>query len=198
MTTNDAIAPGGQESNRATRSSRHTGSPYADIPTAALGVGALFGIGAFVIAAIFMGLDYFSVRDVSTEHAVVVAVGPSGTKETCGPKALWPDTPGERTTYRSADPPPGLPAEFTWSHCPGLGDELGAEVIVRRAGTTEDDVYVDPIESAGQWLGMAAIVGVATFVIAGLLAGIRETWGAYRTLRKIRVRHLDADEEDTR
>ena len=193
MATNDTVATGDQEPSGTTRSSRHSGSPYAGVPTAALAVGALFGVGALVIAAIFVGLDYFSVRDATTEHAVVVSDGPSGTKETCG-RAVRPLTRGERTTYRSTDPPPGLPAEFSETHCPGAGEEPGTEVTVRRAGPGEDDVYVDPIESVWQWLGMTAIAGVATFVIGALAAGIWETWSAYRSVRRIRRRHLYADE----
>lgn len=61
----------------------------------ALIAGAVSGVGAFVVSAVFMGLDYFSVREVPPEHAVVVSVGPSGTEETCGPKAIFPNTPGE-------------------------------------------------------------------------------------------------------
>jgi hypothetical protein len=136
----------------------------------------------------FMGLDYFSVRDATTEHVVVVSVAPSGTKETCGAKALSPDTPGERTTYRSPDPPPGLPAEFTNTHCPNDGYEPGMVVPVRRTGPGEDDVHVEPIESPGQWLGMAATVGVATFIISALVAGAKEWWSARRSVRSIRRR----------
>lgn len=93
-------------------SSRHEEHPYRGLASAALAVGALFGLAAFAVAAVFMGLDYFSVRGTPTEHALVVSVGPSGTKEICGPRSLSSDTAGERTTYRSTNPPVGLPAEF--------------------------------------------------------------------------------------
>src|SRR5689334_19970715 len=94
------------------RSSRHQQSPYRGLVSSSLVTGLIFGLCAFAIAAVFMGIDYFSVRGRPTEHVVVVSVAPSGTRELCGPRAITPDTPGERTTYRSTDPPAGLPSEF--------------------------------------------------------------------------------------
>lgn len=184
----DTTPAGWTPSPPPTRSSRHSGGPYAEVPVAALVVGALWGVGVLLVAAFFLGLDYFAVRGATTEHAVVVSVAPSGTKETCGVKALFPDTPGERTTYRSSDPPRGLPAEFTQTHCPDDGDELGARVLVRRTGTGEDDVYVEPIESAAEWLGASGLAGVAAFVIAAVLGGAKEAWSAHRSVRRIRRR----------
>lgn len=172
----------------ASRSSRHEGSPYRGLLTAALAYGALFGLGAFCVAALFMGIDYFSVRHVPTERAAVLSVAPSGTKETCGYRALRPDTPGERTTYRSSNPPTGLPAEFSVNHCPDWDDTPGEVVTVRRAGISQDDIYLDPIESAGQWLGMAGVVGAATALIVAPAAGAKEAWGVHRAARNIRRR----------
>jgi hypothetical protein len=154
----------------------------------AAGVGLLFGLGAFAVAAVFMGIDYLAVRDHPTEHAVVVSVAPSGTQETCG-RALTPNTPGERTTYRSSDPPPGLPAEFSVTHCPDWDDHPGDAVTVRRTGTGQDDVYVEPIESVSQWLGTAAAVGVATAVIAAVVAVVKEAWSVHRSTRRRRAWH---------
>lgn len=151
-------------------------------------MGLLFGLAAFALAAVFMGIDYFSVRDTPTERAVVVSVEPSGTKETCGYRALTPDTPGERTTYRSTDPQAGLPEQFALNHCPDWDDKLGDVVTVRRTGTAQDDIYIDPIESSGQWIGMAGIVGIATTLIATVLAAFKEVWGVRRSQRRIRWR----------
>ena len=72
------------------RASRHRGNLYAAIPAAARAAGLLFGAGAFLLLGILMGLDYSSVRGVPTERAVVVSVGPSGTHELCGYRALIP------------------------------------------------------------------------------------------------------------
>lgn len=166
---------------------RHSGSPYAGLAPAAGAAAVLFGLGAFAIAAVFMGLDYFAVRGHPTEHAVVVSVEPSGTKEVCG-RSLTAATPGERTTYRSQDAPTGLPVEFAVNHCPGQDDRPGDLVTVRRTGTGQDDVYVEPIESAGQWLGMSSIVGLVTAVLAGAGVGLKESWDAYRGQRR-RARH---------
>lgn len=170
------------------RSARRDDRPYRGLVTACLVMGLLFGMGAFVVAAAFMGSDYFAVRDNPTEHAVVISQGPSGTRETCGPRALLPNTPGEQTTYRSSDPPAGLPAEFRINHCPDWDDHPGDIVEVRRTGLGQDDIYIDPIQSAGQWLGMAGIVGVATTVIVAVLAWLKEGWGVYRAQRRIRRR----------
>ena len=153
-----------------------------------MAAGVLFGLGVFVVAAVFMGFDYVAVRDKPTEHAVVISQGPSGTRETCGPRALSPDTPGEQTTYRSADPPDGLPAEFRINHCPDWDDHPGDVVEVRRTGLTQDDIYIDPIQSAGQWLGMAGIAGAATTVIVAVLTFVKEAWGIHRAQRRIRRR----------
>lgn len=171
-----------------TRGSRHASTPYEGMPTAAAVLGLVFGVGAFVVAAVFMGIDYFSVRGAPTERAVVVSVGPSGTEETCGPRAVFPDTPGERTTYRSLNPPERLPEEFSVNHCPDLGDSPGMVVRVRRTGVGEDDIYLDPIESSGQWLGMAGVVGAAAAVIAAVIGAIKETWRVHRTQRRLRRR----------
>lgn len=149
-------------------------------------MGLLFGAVAFAIAAVFMGIDFFSVRHAPTERAVVVSVGPSGTMELCGYRALSPDTPGERTTYRSADPPAGLPQEFSVNHCPDWDDSPGDVVSVRRTGTSQDDIYLEPIESAGQWLGMAGVVGLATTAIAAVLVGAKEAWGVRTAQRRAR------------
>lgn len=172
------------------RSARHEGSPYRGLASASIAMGLLFGVAAFAIAAVFMGIDYFAVRGKPTEHAVVIAVGPSGTQEVCGPRAISPDTPGERTTYRSTDPPAGLPREFAVNHCPDAGDRQGDVVAVRRTGTGtgQDDVYLDPIETAGQWMGMAGVVGVAAAVIGAVMASVKEGWGVHRTQRRIRRR----------
>lgn len=174
------------------RSSRHQGNPYRGVASAALAAGALFGLGAFAVAAIFMGLDYVSVRGTSTEQARVVSVGPSGTKETCGPRALSSDTAGERTSYHSTNPPVGLPAEFSVNHCPDWDDTPGEVVTVRRTGLSQDDIYLDPIESAWQWLGMAGVVGAATAVIVVPAAWTKDAWGVHRAQRK-RLRHLAQD-----
>src|SRR5579885_1243828 len=107
------------------RSDRHGDRPYRGLAATSIATGLLFGLVAFAIAAVFMGMDYLAVRDKPTEHAVVISVGPSGTEEACGPRALAPDTPGERTTYRSSDPPAGLPAEFRVNHCPDEGHHPG-------------------------------------------------------------------------
>jgi hypothetical protein len=171
-----------------TRGDRHGGNPYDGVGPAALGAALLFGVGAFVVMGIFMGLDYFSTRDDPTELATVVSIEPSGTKERCGPKALSPNTPGERTTYRSDDPPQGLPAEFGVNHCPNEGYEVGDVVPVRRSGPAEDDITVEPIESAGQWLGMAAGVAVMAGIAAGGYTAVKEAWGAFRRERRKRRR----------
>ncbi|GAA2166863.1 hypothetical protein [Pedococcus bigeumensis] len=170
------------------RAASHNDPPYRGLASASMAMGLLFGLGAFLIAAVFMGFDYFAVRDKPTERAVVISQGPSGTKETCGPRALTPDTPGEQTTYRSTDPPTGLPAEFRINHCPDWDDHPGDLVEVRRTGLGQDDIYIDPIESAGQWLGMAGIVGLVTTVIAAVLACVKEAWGVHRAQRRIRRR----------
>lgn len=151
-------------------------------------MGLLFGLGAFAVAAVLMGIDYFAVRGKPTEHAVVISVGPSGTKERCGPRALTADTPGERTTYRSTDPPTGLPAEFAINHCPDWDDHQGDVVELRRTGLGQDDIYIDPIQSAGQWLGMAGIVGVATTVIGAPVVWVKEAWGVHRAQGRSRRR----------
>ena len=176
------------------RSSRHEGNPYRGLASAALAAGALFGLGAFAVAALFMGLDYFSVRGTPTEHALVVSVGPSGTKEICGPRSLSPDTAGERTTYRSTNPPMGLPAAFSVNHCPEWDNTPGEVVTVRRTGVRQDDIYLDPIESARQWLGMAGVVGAFTVVIVVPAAWTKEAWGVHRAQRK-RLRHLAQDQD---
>lgn len=142
--------------------------------------GLLFGLGAFIAAAALMGIDYFAVHDRPTERVTVISQGPSGTTEACGPRGLIPDTPGEQTTYRSADPPPGLPAEFRVNHCPDWDDKIGDVVQARRTGLTQDDIYLDPIQSAGRWLGMAGLVGAATTVIVSVFAGLKEALGTYR------------------
>ena len=170
------------------RSDRHQGSPYAGLAAVSVGAGLLFGLGAFVVSALLMGFDYFAVRDSPTEHAVVLSVTPSGTEETCG-RAITPNTPGERTTYRSSDPPRGLPAEFSVTHCPDWDDHPGDTVTVRRTGTSQDDVYVDPIETAGQWLGMAALVGAGTALICALGVAVKEAWGIHRSERRRQARN---------
>jgi hypothetical protein len=179
-----------------TRADRHGGSPYAAVLPAALGAALLFGVGAFVVLGIFMGLDYFSTRDDPTELATVVSIEPSGTMERCGPKALSPDTPGERTTYRSDGPPQGLPAEFGVNHCPNEGYEVGDVVPVRRSGPAEDDITVEPIESAGQWLGMAAGIAVVAAVAAGGYTAVKEAWQVGRRQRKKRRRAARAAASD--
>ena len=146
------------------------------------------------MAAVFMGIDYFSVRGVPTERAVVVSVGPSGTEETCGPRAVLPNTPGERTTYRSLNPPERLPEEFSVNHCPDWDDSPGMVVRVRRTGMGEDDIYLDPIESSGQWLGMAGVVGAATAVIAAVIAAVKGAWRVHRTQRRLRRRRTSEGE----
>lgn len=172
----------------ASPSNRHHGSAHRGLLALALAYGALFGVGAFCVAALFMGIDYFSVRRVPTERVVVLSVAPSGTKETCGSRALRADTPGERTTYRSSSPPAGLPATFSVSHCPDWDDTPGEVVTVRRTGMSQDDVYPDPIESAGQWLGMAGVVGAATALIVAPSAAVKEAWGVHRAACKVRRR----------
>ncbi|WP_143598291.1 hypothetical protein [Phycicoccus duodecadis] len=145
-------------------------------------------MGAFVVAAALMGLDYVAVHDRPTERVIVISQGPSGTTEACGPRGLIPDTPGEQTTYRSADPPPGLPAEFRVNHCPDWEDNIGDVVQVRRTGLTQDDIYLDPIQSVGQWLAMAGLVGAATAVAVSIFAGLKEGLGTYRAQRRVRRR----------
>lgn len=175
------------------RSARYDDRPYRGLASASVVAGLLFGLGAFVVAAVFMGIDFFAVHGKPTEHAVVISQGPSGTRETCGARALTPDTPGEQTTYRSTDPPSGLPAEFRINHCPDWDDHPGDVVAVRRTGLTQDDIYIDPIQSAGQWLGMAGIVGAATTLIVAILACVREAWGIHRAQRRIRHRQQSAE-----
>lgn len=175
-------------------SSHHQGNPYRSLASAALAVGVLFGLGAFAVGAVFMGFDYFSVRGSPTEHALVVSVGPSGTKESCGPRSLTSDTAGERTTYRSANPPVGLPADFSVNHCPDWDDKPGEVVTVRRTGVTQDDIYLHPIESASDWLGMAGVVGAVTAVIVVPAAWAKEAWGVHRAQRR-RLRDLAQDKD---
>jgi hypothetical protein len=141
-----------------------------------------------------MGLDYASVRGTPTEHALVVSVGPSGTEETCGPRSLSPDTAGERTMYRSTNPPVGLLAEFSVNHCPDWDDTPGEVVRVRRTGVSQDDIYLDPIESAWQWLGMAGVLGAGAAVIVVPAAWAKEAWGVHRAQRK-RLLHLVQDQD---
>jgi len=102
----------------------------------------------------------------------------------CGPRAIIPNSPGVRTRFRSLDPPKGLPTEFSHVSCPD--EQAPGEVVsVRRTGTDEDDVHLEPIESVGQWLGMAGIVGGVAGVIAALLVGIKEAWAARRFQRRM-------------
>jgi hypothetical protein len=176
------------------RSSRHQGNPYRGLASATLAAGALFGLGAFAVAAVFMGFDYFTVRGTPTEHALVVSLGPSGTKESCGPRSLTSDTAGERTTYRSANPPVGLPADFSVNHCPDWDDTPGEVVTLRRTGASQDDIYLHPIESASDWLGMAGVVGAVTAVIVVPAAWTKEAWRVHRAQRR-RLRDLAQDQD---
>jgi hypothetical protein len=166
------------------RASRHRGNPYAAIPAAARAAGLLFGAGAFLLLGILMGLDYSSVRGVPTERAVVVSVGPSGTHELCGYRALIPDTPGELTTYRSLNPPTGLPAVFTHVGCPSE-QVPGGEVPVRRTGLGAGDVHLEPIESPGDVVAMAMIGALTAGVVGAGLAGVREAWGVRQSQRRL-------------
>lgn len=167
---------------------------YAGLWSSSALFGLLWGLGAFVVIGAFMGLDYFSVRDAPTERVTIVSVEPSGTQEVCGRRAFSPDTPGERTTYRSASPAPGLPAEFTITHCP-WEETPGDTVSVRRTGTTADEFHPDPIETPGQWLGMAGTVGLFTaagMMFVGLCNGVWEV----RTERRAQRRRLEREQSD--
>jgi len=158
---------------------------YAGLWSSAALFGLLWGLGVFILAGTFMGIDYFSVRNHPTEIVTIVSVEPSGTQEICG-RALTPNTPGERTTYLSASPPDGLPAEFAITHCP-WEEAPGSTLQVRRTGTSADEFYPDPIESPSQWLGTAGTIGLGAAVAmmcVGLLNGVWEVRAERRAQRR--------------
>ncbi|KGN30800.1 hypothetical protein N802_06215 [Knoellia sinensis KCTC 19936] len=166
---------------------------YDGLWSAAALYGGLWGLGVFVLLTALMGIDYFEVRGVPTERITIVSIESSGTMESCGAKSLWNDTPGERTTYRSANPPPGMAAEFAITHCPWPEDKVGDVTTARRtgAGTSFDDFYPGPIETVGQWLGMAALGGLMTtavMVVVGLMKGWWEVRDARRDQERRRSR----------
>lgn len=124
----------------------------------------------------------------------MISVEPSGTLEVCGPRALTANTPGERTTYRSANPPAGLPNEFSTISCPGTSGGVGTVWPARRtgSGTGSDNIYIEPIETAGQWLGMAGVVGMATALIMTGVGSVKGWWevsGQRRRERAKAARH---------
>lgn len=159
---------------------------------AGLALGLLFGGGAFLVLLTFMGLDYRSTRDVPTEQARIVSVEPSGTRVSCGRTSAR----GVRTTFRSETAPDGLPAEFSVVECPGAVESVGDRVPVRRTGTTEDDITLDPIESRSDWLVMAVTGGVVCAFIAATVGVVRELWSAWRSRRRRARRHAKLEQAD--
>lgn len=153
-----------------------------------LAVGLMFGVGAFLVLLTFMGLDYRSTRDVPTEQATVISMERVETKVSCG-RSFTAETPGVRTVFRSDAPPVGLPAEFAVVQCPGATQDVGDRVPVRRTGTAEDDITLEPIESVTDWLLMATVGGIACTIIAAAICLTRELWSVRRSrLRRARRR----------
>ena len=157
--------------------------PSADEPLRA-SVWAGLGLGLLLFA--LASCEAAATSGRAAEQAVVVAVSDSDNGRPCDGRG------GQRTdvTWRSSDPPGGLPAEFV--HVGACGDWFPGDeaTLVRVPAGNAVDVYVEPIRSyslAGR-IAAAAALGVCvlgTVLLSIRLAAVR-LWARLRRRRQRR------------
>ena len=158
--------------------------PDADEP---LRASAWLGLAIGLLLLVLASCEAAATNGRPAERAVVVAVGDSENGRTCGARGG-----GRRTdvTWRSSDPPGGLPAEFI--HLGACGDWRPGEetTLVRVPDGDAVEVHVEPVRSYAQAGRLAAAVALGVFIAGTVLLGIRlaalRLWARLRHRRRQR------------
>ena len=133
-----------------------------------------FGLLAWAVLAVLMGVEYTATRGKPVEQATVTEVQKTGDRIRCGGRAPWgfPNADEETVTFTVEDPPPGLPATFADTGCPT--EEVVGEVVpvVRAEEGSDTVVYRAPFRSVTELLGFtgvgALVVALVTYAFATL------------------------------
>jgi len=136
---------------------------------------------ALVVAAIVFAYSTSEVRATSgepRERALLVTAHKSATPwhTGCGKG----DDPRD-LTWRSMNPPAGLPATFTQrEQCNPSLDPGDVATIVRVKDGDRLRVFVNPVLSYGDAIGMAMLAAVATMVLIELISWARRRWSSLK------------------
>lgn len=142
-------------------------------------VGGGIGLTIAAIGFAITGWEWIHTHGHPTEHATVISSDETGGSSYCGRTGSRPNV---RLTWRSEDPPPGLPSTFTQDTACDATDVGETDEVVRvRHDDGTVSVYVEPATSLVDVAGTTVLGFVGGMALAGV---IWLFWKAYYLLRR--------------